>query len=51
MICCPDPGEKPAIRTTVLEEDAAAMRTAELWAEEQESKAKSGTWTWWMNGS
>jgi hypothetical protein len=37
----PDPGEKPAVKTTILEDDAAA----ELWAREKEGKAGSGTWT------
>jgi hypothetical protein len=31
-MCWPDPGEEPAVKTTILEDDAAAMRAAELWA-------------------
>jgi len=47
----PDPGEKPAVKTTILEEDAAAKRAAERWVREKEGKAGSGTWTWWTDGS
>jgi len=42
----PDPGEEPAVKTTILEDDAAAKRATELWAREKEGKAGSGTWTW-----
>ena len=49
-MCSPDPGEKPAVRTTILD-DATAKRAAELWAQSKESKAGSGTWTWWADGS
>jgi len=47
----PDPGEKPAVKTTILEEDAVAKRAAEQWAREKEGKSESGTWTWWTDGS
>ena len=42
----PDPGEKPAVKTTILEDDTAAKRAAELWAKKKEGKSGSGTWTW-----
>jgi ribonuclease HI len=48
---CADPEEKPAVKTTIMEDDAAAKRAAKLWAREKEGKAKSGTWTWWTDGS
>jgi ribonuclease HI len=47
----PDPGEEPAVKTTILEDDAAAKRAAELWVRENEGKAGSGTWMWWTDGS
>jgi len=50
-MCWPDQGEKPAVRITILEDDAAAKRAAELWAKRKEIKAGSGTWTWWTDGS
>jgi hypothetical protein len=46
-----DPGEKPAVKTTILEDYTAAKRAAELWAEEKEGKSTSGTWRWWTDGS
>jgi hypothetical protein len=45
-ICWPDPGEKPAVKTIVLENDAPAKRAAERWAGRKEREAGSGTWTW-----
>jgi hypothetical protein len=47
----PDPGEKPAVKTTILEYDTEAKRAAELWAKEKEGKSGSGTWTWWTDRS
>jgi hypothetical protein len=47
----PDPGEKPAVKTTILEDDTEAKRAAELWAKEKEGKSGSGTWTWWTDRS
>jgi hypothetical protein len=29
-MCWPDPGEKPAVKTNILEDDAAAKRAAAL---------------------
>ena len=51
MMCGTYPGEKPAVRNTMLEDDAAAPRAAEPWATRKESKAGYGTWTWWTDGS
>ena len=50
-MCEPDPWEKLVVRTTMPEDDAEAKRAAELWAKRKESKAGSGTWTWWTDGS
>jgi hypothetical protein len=47
----PDPGEKPTVKTTILEDDTEAKRAAELWAKEKEGQSGSGTWTWWTDGS
>ena len=47
----PDPGEKPAVKTTILEDATQAKRAAELWAKEKEGKSGSGTCTWWTDGS
>ena len=38
----PDSGEKPAVKTTILEEDAAAKRAADRWVREKERQA--GIW-------
>jgi len=46
----PDPGEKPAVKATILEDDTEAKRAAELWAKKKEGKTGSGTWTWWTDG-
>lgn len=45
-MCCPDPGEKPAVKSTLLEDDATAERAAEQWARREETTAGSGTSTW-----
>jgi len=50
-MCAPDAGKKPVVRTTMPEDDAEAKTAAELWAKRKESKAGSGTWTWWTAGS
>jgi hypothetical protein len=50
-LCWPDPGEKPAVETTVLEDDATEKRAAELWVQSKQCKAGSGTWSWWTDGS
>jgi hypothetical protein len=42
-MCWQDPGEKPAVKTIILEDDAAAKRAAERWAGRKESEAGSGT--------
>jgi len=36
MICWPDPGEKPAVKATILKDDTEANRSADLWAKEKE---------------
>jgi ribonuclease HI len=46
----PDPREKPAVKTTILEADTEAKRGAELWAKEKEGKSGSGTWKWGTDG-
>jgi muconolactone delta-isomerase len=33
-----DPREEPAVKTTILEDDAAAKRAAELWAREKKAR-------------
>jgi hypothetical protein len=50
-MCWPVPGEKPAVKTTILEDDAAAKRAAEQGAKRMGSQAGSGTWTGWTDGS
>jgi hypothetical protein len=45
-MCWPDHGEKPAIKTTILEFHVAAKRAAMLWAKDKEAKSGSGIWTW-----
>jgi hypothetical protein len=45
-MCCPDQGEKPEVKTIILEDNAVALRAAELWARRTESNVRSGTWTW-----
>jgi len=50
-MCWPAPGEEPAVKTTILDDDAAAKRAAERWAREKEGKSGSGAWVWWTDGS
>jgi ribonuclease HI len=47
----PDPGEKPGVKATILEDDTEAKRAAELGAKDKEGKLGSGTWTKWTDGS
>jgi len=44
-MCWPDHMEQPAVRTTILEDDAAAKKAAQLWAKRNERTAGSGIWT------
>jgi hypothetical protein len=46
MMCWPDPGEKPAVKTIILEDDAGAKRANELWVRRKEREEGSHTWTW-----
>lgn len=45
MMRWPDLGEKPGVKTTILEDDTTATRAAKVWAKEKEGKLGSGTWT------
>jgi len=36
-MCWPDPGEKPVVRTTMMEDDAVAKRASERWAKERKA--------------
>jgi hypothetical protein len=45
-----DPGEEPAVKTIILDDDAAAKRAAKPWGRDMEGKAGSGTWMWWTDG-
>jgi len=51
MMCWGYPGEKPVVKTTIQEDDAAATRPAELWAKEMEHKSGSGSRMWCTDGS
>jgi hypothetical protein len=42
-MCWADAGEKPAVKTTILEDDNAAKRAPKVWAKEKEDKPASGT--------
>jgi hypothetical protein len=42
-MCWADPGEKPAVKTTILEDDNAAKRALKVWAKENEGKPASDT--------
>jgi len=46
-----DPGEKPAVKTTILEDDTEAKRAAELSGKETEGTSGSGTWIRWTDRS
>jgi hypothetical protein len=43
MTRCPEPGEKPAGKAIILEDDTEAKRAAELLAKEKECKSGSAT--------
>ena len=45
----PDPAEKAAVNTTMLEDDATAKKAAKLWARKMSSMAECGTWMWWAD--
>ena len=45
------PGEEPAVRTTILDDTAAAKSAAQRWAREKEAKMGAGVWMWWTDGS
>jgi hypothetical protein len=47
----PAPGEEPAVRTTILDDTAAAKSAAQRWTRENEAKIRAGVWTWWTDGS
>jgi len=47
----PAPGEEPAVRTTILDDTAAAKSNAQCWAREKEAKIGAGVWMWWTDGS
>jgi len=50
-MCWPETVEERAVTTTILTDDAAAKRGAELLEKTPESKAGSGTSTCWMDRS
>jgi len=41
-MCWPDPGEEPAVKTAILDDDTAAKRAAKHWAREKEVKVGAG---------
>jgi len=45
----PAPGEEPAVRTTILDNTAAAKSGAEHWAREKEAKTGAWVWMWWTD--
>jgi len=47
----PAPGKEPAVRTTILDDTAAARSAAQYWAREKEAKIRAGVWMWWTDGS
>jgi len=50
-MCWPDPLEEPSVKSTILEDDAAARIATELWTTSNECMVRSGTWTWWTDRS
>jgi hypothetical protein len=46
-----DPGEEPAFKIIILDDNATAKRAAKRSARGMQSKARSGTWMWWTDGS
>jgi len=47
----PAPGEEPAVRTTILDDTAAAKSAAQRWPRAREAKIRAGVWMWWTDGS
>jgi len=47
----PAPGAEPAVRTTILDDTAAAKSAAKRSAREKEAKITAGVWMWWTEGS
>jgi hypothetical protein len=46
----PDPGENPAVKTTIKEDNTESKGAAKLWANEKESMSGASTRTWWTDG-
>jgi len=46
----PDPGDKPVVMTSIVEDDPNPKRAAEPCAKRKEYLVVSGTCTWWMDG-
>ena len=51
MMCWPEPGENPAGKTNMPEDDTMAKRAAGLLPSKKQNKWDSGTWTWWTDRS
>jgi hypothetical protein len=47
----PAPGEEAAVRTTILDNTAAAKSAVQRWAAEKEAKIGAGVWLLWTVGS
>jgi len=47
----PAPGKEPAVRTTILDDTAAAKSSSQRWAREKDAKIGAGVWMWWTDGS
>jgi len=47
----PAPGEEPAVRTTILDDTAAAKSAAQRWAREKEANIGAEVSMWWTDGS
>jgi hypothetical protein len=45
-----DPGEKPTVKSTILEDDTEAKRATKLWPKEKEGKLGSDALTGWTDG-
>jgi hypothetical protein len=50
-ISCSASGGEPAVRTTILDDTAAAKRAAQCWAREKEAKIRAAVWRWGTDGS
>jgi hypothetical protein len=46
----PAAAEEPAVRTTILDDTAAAKSAMQHWAREQETKIGARVWMWWTDG-